>query len=84
MSARNVYISGKNLPEISSWPVDKAKHFFDKLLKIPSIMMTNVGDNEAQKRRFIMVDFLRELFRENDSIEWADYLEEFLGDQQGV
>lgn len=31
VSARHVYISGKNLPEISSWPVDKAKHFFDKL-----------------------------------------------------
>src|SRR3990167_9402773 len=29
--ARNVLVSGKNLPEISAWPVDKAKHFFEKM-----------------------------------------------------
>ena len=31
VSARNVLVSGKNLPEISAWPVDKAKHFFEKM-----------------------------------------------------
>ena len=31
VSARNVFVSGKNLPEISSWPVDTAKEFFDNL-----------------------------------------------------
>lgn len=30
-SARHVLITGKNLSEIASWPVDKAKMFFDKL-----------------------------------------------------
>lgn len=30
-SARHVFVANKNLPEISSWPVDKAKAFFEKL-----------------------------------------------------
>lgn len=30
-SARNVFVSGKNLPEMSSWAVDKTKQFFDKM-----------------------------------------------------
>jgi excinuclease ABC subunit A len=30
-AARNVFVSDKNLPEISAWPVDKAKAFFEKL-----------------------------------------------------
>ncbi len=31
LSARHVFVSGKNLPEISNWPVDAAKQFFDKM-----------------------------------------------------
>lgn len=31
LAARNVFVTGKTLPEISAWPVDKAKTFFDKL-----------------------------------------------------
>ena len=31
LSARHILVSGKNLPDISGWPVDKAKMFFDKL-----------------------------------------------------
>jgi excinuclease ABC subunit A len=30
-SARNVFVANKNLPEISEWPVDKTKAFFEKL-----------------------------------------------------
>lgn len=51
------------------------QHFFDKLLIIPSIMMTESGKEEAAKRNQIMVDFLKELFRENDAIEWQDALD---------
>src|SRR5690606_17201917 len=29
--ARNVLVTGKSLPDIAAWPVDKAKSFFDKL-----------------------------------------------------
>lgn len=31
LAARHVYVAHKTLPEISGWPVDKAKAFFDKL-----------------------------------------------------
>lgn len=30
-AACHVYVTDKSLPEISAWPIDKAKHFFDKL-----------------------------------------------------
>lgn len=53
------------------------QHFFDKLLKIPYILMTNSGQQEGGKRRRIMVDFLRELFREENAVEWTEYLNQF-------
>lgn len=31
IAARNVFVAKKSLPEISSWPVDKTKEFFEKL-----------------------------------------------------
>lgn len=61
-----------------------AQHFFDKLLLVPSIMMTDAGRAESYKRQKIMVDFLRELFREQNSAEWSEYLENFLAQQEGV
>lgn len=30
-AARNVFVADKNLPEISAWPVDKTKAFFEKM-----------------------------------------------------
>lgn len=53
------------------------QHFFDKLLKIPSILMTESGRKEGEKRKAIMVDFLRELFQEEDAQGWRDYLKEY-------
>jgi len=50
------------------------QHFFDKLLKIPSMLMTESGKQEGQKRKKIMDDFLAELFREEDAKVWQDYL----------
>jgi uncharacterized protein len=55
-----------------------AQHFFDKLLKIPSIMMTDAGRDEAVKRQQIMVDFLYELFREENAEAWTAHLDQFL------
>ena len=54
--------------------VHRVQHFFDKLLIIPSIMMTAAGKEEAKKREKIMVDFLEELFRENNATEWQEKL----------
>lgn len=53
------------------------QHFFDKLLIIPSILMTEPGRVEGEKRSVIMRDFLCQLFREEDSEEWLAYLEKF-------
>ena len=50
------------------------QHFFDKLLKIPSMLMTESGKREGQKRKRIMEDFLAELFREEYAKVWQDYL----------
>ncbi len=57
-----------------------AQHFFDKLLIIPSIMMTNAGKEEASKREKIMVDFLEALFRERGSEVWLEHLMAFKKD----
>lgn len=54
------------------------QHFFDKLLIIPSILMTDSGQEEGTMRLDIMVAFLREIFREEDASDWADYLDNFL------
>ena len=53
------------------------QHFFDKLLRIPAILMTDSGRREGEKRKMIMVSFLRELFQEEDSQEWQKYLNAF-------
>lgn len=53
------------------------QHFFDKLLKIPSMLMTEAGKQEGEKRKKIMNDFLMELFREEEATIWTDYLVEF-------
>jgi hypothetical protein len=36
--------------------------------------MTDSGRSEGEKRKMIMVSFLRELFQEEDSQEWQKYL----------
>lgn len=46
------------------------QHFFDKLLKIPSILMTDAGRKEGEQRQAIMVRFLDELFDEEDASVW--------------
>ena len=58
-------------------------HFFEKMLVIPQIMMTETGRAEAEQRKKIMVDFLREMFREEDAPEWNDYLDKYLAKQEG-
>ena len=55
------------------------QHFFDKLLRVPAILMTNSGRREGEKRKMIMISFLRELFQEEDSQEWLKYLNVFEG-----
>jgi len=54
-----------------------AQHFFDKLLIIPSILMTESGRKEGGKRKKIMTQFLHQLFQEEGSEDWLEYLEKF-------
>ena len=53
-------------------------YFFEKLLKLPKIMMTDPGRDEALVRQQTMVTFLRAYFREKNAPEWGDFLEEYL------
>lgn len=53
------------------------QHFFDKLLTIPSILLTESGREEGEKRKNIMTTFLSELFEEEGSHEWQDYLRKY-------
>ena len=53
-------------------------HFFEKLLKLKDLMLTEPGRIEAENRQQIMVDFLRHYFREKNVSEWSEFLEEYL------
>ncbi len=57
------------------------QHFFDKILKINGILMTKSGKQEGQKRHQQVVDFLRQLFIEEDAQNWLEYLEQFLNNE---
>lgn len=52
------------------------QHFFDKLLKIPLLLMTEAGKEEGAKRQTIMIAFLNELFREEDTPVWQKHLKD--------
>ena len=53
-------------------------HFFEKLLKLKGLMLTEPGRIEAENRHQIMVDFLRAYFREKNASDWSKFLEEYL------
>ncbi len=53
-------------------------HFFEKLLKLKGLMLTEPGKTEAESRQQIMVDFLHHYFREKNAPEWSEFLEEYL------
>ena len=53
-------------------------HFFEKLLKLKDLMLTEPGRIEAENRQQIMVDFLRHYFREKNAPDWGEFLEEYL------
>lgn len=53
-------------------------HLFEKGLKLRKLMLTKGGKKEAQKRHDITVEFLYQLFDEDNVPEWKDYLDDFL------
>ncbi|MFQ5476666.1 MAG: phosphohydrolase, partial [Nitrosopumilus sp.] len=48
-------------PDDKTWTVD---HFFQKLLKLESLMNTKSGKIEAKKRTRILKDYLKQLKQE--------------------
>ena len=52
-------------------------HFFEKMLKLKNMMLTESGSKEALKRHKIMVDFLEAFFRENNLPQWQAYLYDY-------
>ena len=53
-------------------------HFFEKLLKLKGMMMTEAGKKEAKHRHEIMVSFLYHYFEEENVPEWREYLDNYL------
>lgn len=53
-------------------------HFFEKLLKLKTLMLTKSGQEEATTRHNFMVSFLRQLFIEENAEEWNLFLDEYL------
>lgn len=53
-------------------------HIFEKILKLKGLMLTNSGLKEARIREKIVIDILYNLFYEENSKEWKEYLDNYL------
>ena len=56
-------------------------HFFEKMLKLKDMMLTEPGIKEAAVRDAFMIEFLRHYFREQNVEEWSVFLEKHLEDR---
>lgn len=53
-------------------------HFFEKILKVKGLMLTEAGRQEATIREKITVHFLKNIFYEEQAYDWIDYLDKYL------
>ncbi len=53
-------------------------HWFEKLLKLKDMMLTNNGKEMAIKRHNIIVEFLYNFFEEENLTDWKIYLDKYL------
>lgn len=53
-------------------------HFFEKILRLKDMMLTESGKKLAIKKHDIVVKFLYDFFEEENAIEWTMYLDEYL------
>lgn len=53
-------------------------HIFEKILKLKSLMLTKSGKEEAIGRQKFTVNFLYQLFKEDNAPEWIKYLDNYL------
>lgn len=54
------------------------RHMFDKILRLPGLMLTEKGKREALIRRETDIIFLKDLFRERGAAQWDALLDNFL------
>ena len=59
-------------------------HFFEKLLRLHKLMLTEEGKKAAAERQQNMVLFLQAFFKENNAPEWNRFLDEYLADETVV
>lgn len=86
------YFDKDNWPELDLTPEEYKRpgrksnnfinHFFEKLLKLEKLMLTDAGKEEAKARHDIMILFLRQFFRESNLPEWEAFLDKFIKDNQ--
>ena len=53
-------------------------HMFEKILKLKGLMLTEAGKKEASLRHECVIYMMRNLFIEEEAIEWKEYLEKYL------
>jgi len=53
-------------------------YFFEKMFRLKGMMLTDPGRQEAAVRDEAMVQLLRHYFREQNTPEWSDFLENYL------
>lgn len=53
-------------------------HMFEKILKLKHLMLTDTGKMEAENRHDFVVQFLKQIFYEENAPEWKEYLADFL------
>ena len=77
----------KNIFPIENMTSDKYKrkcadtgicHFYEKVLLLKDLMLTNSGREEAQERHSFVVKFLYQYFKEENAEEWIEYTNKFL------
>lgn len=54
------------------------QHMFEKVLKLPYLMLTDKGAVEAWQRWTFSVAMLKELFRERSEPDWDEYLRKYI------
>lgn len=53
-------------------------HMFEKILRLKDMMLTSAGMDEASRRHQFNIDFLYQLFYEEDCPDWTRYLDNYL------
>lgn len=53
-------------------------HMFEKILRLRGMMLTSAGMDEASRRHQFNIDFLYQLFDEEDCPDWKEYLDNYL------